>query len=47
MTTDSPPLAPLTRNVRPDREPTDIHRYEAGGGYLALRESIGRRAPAE
>jgi NADH-quinone oxidoreductase subunit F len=38
---------PLTRNVRPDRRPTDRDAYEAAGGYAALRATIGRRAPAE
>jgi len=38
---------PLTRNVRPDRSPTDLAAYRAGGGYCALHDTIGRRTPAE
>ena len=47
MTPDSPPSAPLTRNVRADRQPTAIDDYEAAGGYRALRECVGRRSPAD
>ncbi len=38
---------PLTRNVRPDRTPTDLAAYEANGGYRALRDTVGRRSPAD
>jgi NADH-quinone oxidoreductase subunit F len=38
---------PLTRNVRPDRSPTDLGAYEANGGYAGLRSCIGRRSPEE
>ncbi|MDH5171769.1 MAG: NADH-quinone oxidoreductase subunit NuoF [Gammaproteobacteria bacterium] len=38
---------PLTRNVRPDRSPTDFAAYEANGGYRGLRAVVGRLAPAE
>ena len=32
---------PLTRNVRPDRFPTDLAAYEANGGYRGLRAAVG------
>ncbi|MBR9911136.1 MAG: NADH-quinone oxidoreductase subunit NuoF [Gammaproteobacteria bacterium] len=38
---------PLTRNVRPDRTPTDLAAYEANGGYQGLRSAVGKLAPAE
>ncbi len=38
---------PLTRNVRPDRAPTDMRAYEANGGYRALHDTIGKRSPAD
>ncbi len=38
---------PLTRNVRPDRSPTDIAAYEANGGYQGLRAAVGKLSPAE
>ena len=38
---------PLTRNVRADQSPTDFAAYEANGGYRALRETIGKRSPAD
>jgi NADH-quinone oxidoreductase subunit F len=31
---------PLTRNIRPDREPMDITEYERAGGYQALRKAL-------
>ncbi|MEH6589075.1 MAG: NADH-quinone oxidoreductase subunit NuoF [Halioglobus sp.] len=37
---------PLTRNVRPDRSPTDFAAYEANGGYLGLRAAIDK-SPAD
>ncbi|MCB1675574.1 MAG: NADH-quinone oxidoreductase subunit NuoF [Halioglobus sp.] len=38
---------PLTRNVRPDRSPTDMAAYEANGGYRGLRRAIGELTPAD
>ena len=38
---------PLTRNVRPDRAPTDLAAYEANGGYRALRKVMGNMSPGE
>ena len=38
---------PLTRNVRPDRAPTDMAAYEANGGYRGLRRAIGELSPAD
>ncbi|MDE0952416.1 MAG: NADH-quinone oxidoreductase subunit NuoF [Halioglobus sp.] len=38
---------PLTRNVRPDRSPTDLHSYESNGGYQSLRGAIGKSSPAD
>ena len=38
---------PLTRNVRPDRTPTDMAAYEANGGYRGLRAAVGILSPAE
>lgn len=38
---------PLTRNVRPDRSPTDLHSYESNGGYQSLRGAIGISSPAD
>jgi NADH-quinone oxidoreductase subunit F len=37
---------PLTRNVRPDRVPTDLAAYEANGGYRGLRAALDM-SPAE
>ncbi len=37
---------PLTRNVRPDRRPTDLAAYEANGGYRGLRAALDM-APAD
>jgi NADH-quinone oxidoreductase subunit F len=31
---------PLTANIRPDRDPGDIARYEKNGGYAALRKAL-------
>ena len=31
---------PLTRNIRPGREPLDIKAYEGNGGYQALRKAL-------
>jgi NADH-quinone oxidoreductase subunit F len=37
---------PLTRNIRPGQEPPDLRRYEAAGGYQALRKAL-RMAPED
>ncbi len=36
---------PLTRNIAPDRGPTDLAAYEANGGYDAVRKSVGQSTP--
>jgi len=36
---------PLTRNINPDKGPTDLAAYEANGGYQAVRETIGQADP--
>ncbi len=38
---------PLTRNVRPDKSPTDMAAYEANGGYQGLRATMGKLSPAD
>ena len=38
---------PLTRNVRADKVPTDMHTYEANGGYQSLHTNIGKRSPTD
>ena len=38
---------PLTRNVHPDRRPTDMAAYEANGGYQGLRAAVGKLSPQE
>ncbi len=38
---------PLTRNIRPDREPLDIAAYEAAGGYQAARKALKKMTPQE
>jgi NADH-quinone oxidoreductase subunit F len=38
---------PLTRNVGPDRTPTDLSAYEANGGYRGLRTAIGELSPQQ
>ncbi len=37
---------PLTRNIRPGREPLDMHSYEEAGGYQALRKAL-KMSPQE
>jgi NADH-quinone oxidoreductase subunit F len=37
---------PLTKNIRPNREPMDIAEYEKAGGYQALRQAL-RMSPAQ
>lgn len=38
---------PLTRNIRPNREPLDLKEYEMAGGYQALRKALGNLTPQE
>jgi NADH-quinone oxidoreductase subunit F len=38
---------PLTTNIQPDMGPTDLARYEAGGGYQAVRDNIGKIDPQD
>jgi NADH-quinone oxidoreductase subunit F len=38
---------PLTRNIRPDREPLSLKEYEHVGGYQAVRKSLHSMAPQE
>ena len=38
---------PLTRNVRPDKSPTDMAAYEANGGYQGLRAAMGKLSQAD
>ena len=38
---------PLTRNIHPDRRPTDLQAYELNGGYQALRKAIPGMPPAD
>lgn len=36
---------PLTRNIKPDREPLDIKGYEKAGGYEGLRKALKMNPP--
>ncbi len=36
---------PLTRNIRPDREPPDIAAYEMAGGYESARKAVLSMSP--
>ncbi len=38
---------PLTRNIGPDRTPTDLAAYELNGGYRGLRKAITAMSPAD
>jgi NADH-quinone oxidoreductase subunit F len=38
---------PLTRNIRKGEAPLDFAGYVRAGGYEAVRETLGRRAPAD
>jgi NADH-quinone oxidoreductase subunit F len=38
---------PLTRNIRPDREPPSLKEYEQAGGYQAVRKSLHSMGPQE
>ena len=37
---------PLTKNIKPDREPLNIEEYEKAGGYQALRKAL-KMSPQE
>lgn len=37
---------PLTKNIGPDRQPTDLAAYEKNGGYQGLRKALGM-SPAD
>jgi NADH-quinone oxidoreductase subunit F len=41
------PDLPLTRNIGPDRQPTDLAAYEANGGYAGLRKALSGMSPAD
>jgi NADH-quinone oxidoreductase subunit F len=38
---------PLTKNIRPDREPPSLKEYEQAGGYQAARKALHSMAPQE
>jgi len=38
---------PLTRNIGPDRTPTDFAAYESNGGYLGMRKALQTMSPAD
>lgn len=38
---------PLTKNIRPDREPLDIAGYEQAGGYQAVRKVLREMSPQD
>ncbi len=38
---------PLTRNVRPDKAPTNMAAYEANGGYQGLHAAMGKLSPGD
>ncbi len=40
-------MTPLTENIEAGRAPFDIVAYQEAGGYRALRDTIGKVAPAE
>ncbi len=40
-------MLPLTRNIHPDRRPTDMAAYTANAGYEGLRKTIPRLSPAD
>jgi len=35
----------LTRNIAPDKGPTDMAAYEANGGYSGLRKAMSGMSP--
>ena len=38
---------PLTKNIRPDRQPLDVTGYERAGGYQAVRKALRDMTPPE
>ena len=38
---------PLTRNIRLDQEPFDVHAYERVGGYQAVHKALKELTPIE
>jgi NADH-quinone oxidoreductase subunit F len=38
---------PLTRNIRPDREPPSLKEYERAGGYQSVRKALQSMTPQE
>ena len=38
---------PLTRNIHPDRRPTDLRAYQDNGGYRGLRKAIPDLSPSD
>jgi NADH-quinone oxidoreductase subunit F len=38
---------PLTRNIRPDKSPTEMTAYEANGGYAGLRRAMQGMSPED
>jgi NADH-quinone oxidoreductase subunit F len=38
---------PLTRNIKPDREPLRLRDYERAGGYQAVRQALRTMTPQE
>lgn len=38
---------PLTKNIKPNTPPMGLHAYQGAGGYEAVRQTLGRVAPAD
>src|SRR5262245_38394354 len=38
---------PLTKNIRPDREPLSLKEYEQAGGYQSVRKALRSLSPQE
>src|SRR5215471_10355787 len=38
---------PLTKNIRPDREPPSLKEYERAGGYQSVRKALKSLSPQE
>ncbi len=38
---------PLTRNIRPGRDPLDLHEYERAGGYQSVQKALKTLTPRE
>ncbi|MCH5376537.1 MAG: NADH-quinone oxidoreductase subunit F, partial [Planctomycetes bacterium] len=38
---------PLTKNIRPDRQPLDLNGYEKAGGYQAVRKALRQMTPQQ